>query len=118
MNYSNISTKENLDRKLTVEEFNEQNKVKESNLNFPVSLVLQNTKRRPTKIVYSLLEKFNSTNDFRYIQRTTFRYIYNFKVNGVVEPRLNVALSDFGFYITEIQQMDLKEIIQELLNRE
>lgn len=78
---------------------------------------LQNTKRRPTKIVCSLLEKFNSTNDFRYIERTTFRYIYNYKINNITEPRLSVALCDFGFNINEIKQMNLKEIIQELLNR-
>ena len=79
--------------------------------------ILKKTKRKLPHAVYVLLQEFIATGNENYLQQTTFRYIYIYKITGKKKERLNIALADFGLSIEELDSMELHEIISELMGR-
>ena len=77
----------------------------------------QKTKNKMNSNVISILHSYREHKNINCLQNTTFKYIVNYKTNSDVCKRLNIALSDFGFTINEIDKMTIDDILYNIINR-
>ena len=71
--------------------------------------------------INNILKKYIEKQDISIIDRTTFRYIYNFIENNEIVEILYVACYDFGYTIDELRLLKLKgkisiNITKEIIN--
>ena len=76
------------------------------------------TRNPPSPFVRSILETFRTTNDISSLDRCTFRYIAMYKRENLWSERLEIALGDFGYTMSQLDSSSLYQIIEEILSRQ